>query len=429
MLILVSALAAFWPVWRWYTLRMSDGSDEPFGIAALVAGLLLLVANRADLRLTRAGALAAAGTSAVYLAGFGILPPLVRALLALATLAFLSGTLRRHPAIWGLFALSLPVVASLQFYLGLPMRLATASSSVTILEVFGIEVQRQGTDFLWDGQAIGVDPACSGVRMLWAGLFLVMMLCAARRVTWSGTMLATASGVLLVLAGNAVRASALFVKEAGLVSLPDWTHEGLGLLVFAGLVWGMGRLMPAVGPGRFEATPTVAETGVPRVAILGSAALLALAPALPSVSSSPPSTAEFPGWPETWHEAPLEPLPLSTREARFAEDFPGKIGVFQCGERRLILRWVARPTRKLHSSADCLRAIGFEIENERPGLFMASSAQGDWLVRESIREDLHSSSHRQWREVSAWFWSASLGRSHGPWWAITEIRPAPLVDG
>jgi hypothetical protein len=38
----------------------------------------------------------------------------------------------------------------------------------------------------------------------------------------------------LVLAGNALRNSLLFVKEAGIVVLPAWTHGGIGLATFPG---------------------------------------------------------------------------------------------------------------------------------------------------------------------------------------------------
>ena len=36
-LLLAAMVAAPWPVWRWYVARLSDGSDEPFGLVALLA--------------------------------------------------------------------------------------------------------------------------------------------------------------------------------------------------------------------------------------------------------------------------------------------------------------------------------------------------------------------------------------------------------
>ena len=35
LLILAMQGVAFWPVWRWYGERITDGSDEPWGIVAL----------------------------------------------------------------------------------------------------------------------------------------------------------------------------------------------------------------------------------------------------------------------------------------------------------------------------------------------------------------------------------------------------------
>lgn len=39
--LIVAQLAAFWPVWCWYVSRMTDGSDEPLGILALITVLVL----------------------------------------------------------------------------------------------------------------------------------------------------------------------------------------------------------------------------------------------------------------------------------------------------------------------------------------------------------------------------------------------------
>ena len=66
--------------------------------------------------------------------------------------------------------LSLPVVASLQFYAGYPMRLAAAEGAVRLLELGGIVVARNGVSIEVGGMAIAVDPACSGIRMLWHAL-------------------------------------------------------------------------------------------------------------------------------------------------------------------------------------------------------------------------------------------------------------------
>ncbi len=161
-----------------------------------------------------------------------------------------------------------------------------------------------------------------------------------------------------------------------------------------------------------------------RSILLLAVSLLAAA-LIPLAAGEKPKTASqaaFPGWPEKWGGDFLEPVPLSAAEKAFARDFPGQIGVFSAGGDRLVMRWVTRPTRKLHSSADCLRAAGYEVEKERAGRFFAFSpgGAGGWYVEEEIRPE---NGEKAWKEVSDWFWQASLGKTQGPWWAVTRIRP------
>src|SRR5262249_56914005 len=80
-------------------------------------------------------------------------------------------------AFWGLVALALPVLPSLQFTLGYPMRVVSATLSVGLLQAHGLMVARQGTFLVWRGELIQFDAPCSGVNMLWAGLLLTLMGC------------------------------------------------------------------------------------------------------------------------------------------------------------------------------------------------------------------------------------------------------------
>lgn len=136
------------------------------------------------------------------------------------------------------------------------------------------------------------------------------------------------------------------------------------------------------------------------------------------------SADRFPGWSSAPLPNDLSPLIPGEREARFAAGFPGKIGAFTDGERTYVVRWVRTPTRKLHPAADCLRALGYhvsptpifaEANGARWGTSRAQRSQEELRVRERIVD----SSGRMWTDVSAWYWSAALGRSVGPWWAVT----------
>ncbi len=79
---------SLWPIWQWYVRRVADGSDEPWGLVALGAVLLLLWGERRNLRPgPRPAVLLGAGLLTVLSAVSGhCLPPLLRALLGVSAL-------------------------------------------------------------------------------------------------------------------------------------------------------------------------------------------------------------------------------------------------------------------------------------------------------------------------------------------------------
>ena len=156
---------------------------------------------------------------------------------------------------------------------------------------------------------------------------------------------------------------------------------------------------------------------------------LCVAEAVAPIFSGPAivSVNGFPGWPAEFEQRLLHELPLSDADARFGAGFPGKIGRFTDGERELILRWVTAGTRKLHSSADCFRGLGYEVEfapalldgkGSRWSCFTAIRGPHRLRVRERITS---SDGLESWTDVSAWFWITLLHHSSGPWMAITVI--------
>lgn len=149
----------------------------------------------------------------------------------------------------------------------------------------------------------------------------------------------------------------------------------------------------------------------------------ALAPWARGWDTVPPQATSFPGWPTHFEGRPLQALPLTALEARFQQDFPGRVGRFTDGQRELVLRWVTRETRKLHASADCFKANGYQITA------LPLQRQGDevWsrfiatrgAVQLQVAERIAGPEGEQWSDVSAWYWAALMGRSSGPWWAMT----------
>lgn len=412
-------LIALWPEWLWYAQRMTDGSDEPYGIIALLAGFGILWRDRRDVRIENRNVLLSVSLVAIHALSRPWVPAMISAVLAIGIIAVATGTIRTKPGIWATFALSLPLIASLQFYIGYPLRMAAAVSAESILTFTPLEVTRSGTELFWQGNRVGVDPPCSGVEMLWAGLFIVSLLCAFRRYSMIRTIVALAVGSVSVVVSNCARVTLLFLKEAGIVSLPEWTHEGIGIALFGILVWLLSRGMEKGRPeSEAKCPPLVSQT--PRYLLANAAACLAIALGpllLKAEPSAVDSNIPFPGWPEKWDDRYLETLPLTESEHRFAENFPGKISAFTTGPDKIIMRWVTRPTRKLHSASDCLRAVGFEIANERDGTFIATSEQGTYLVEESIYNK-----HKKWDNVSRWFWASTFQKTEGPWWAVTRMQ-------
>lgn len=241
---------ALWPTWWWMAQRMVDGSDDPLGLLALATLAILLWQQRHSL-----GGAPRLGFQATALAGVllctalqGHWPDLLVALIGLLTLAagmiaFLPAHIATAPVL-GLSVLSLPLLASLQFYAGFPLRVLTAEASRHLLSI-AHTVERTGSSLLVDGQLIIVDAPCSGVQMAWLGYFTacVMALVSHQR---NATFLMRLPAVgILVLLGNVVRNTVLVALEASGKPVAGWAHETIGLWVLAsvcgGIAWVMGR--------------------------------------------------------------------------------------------------------------------------------------------------------------------------------------------
>jgi len=238
--LLVAAHAAcFWPVWSWYVARFDDGSDEPWALVALLAAAVLGWPRR-GWRLNPSDPLlgAAALLTALYALATPLAPPLVRAVLAMAALACgwisVAGMRAKASPLVCLVVLSVPLIASLQFYAGYPLRIATAMGAASLLNLFGADVVREGVGLVAGGVNVQVDAPCSGVRMLWTASVLCCALAAMRaRVTWRALAVALLAVVPIVLAANILRAALLYIVEIRPQPLPAGWHSAIGMLSFA----------------------------------------------------------------------------------------------------------------------------------------------------------------------------------------------------
>ncbi len=235
LLLLAFQIAAFWSVWQWYITRLMASSEERWGLLALVVAVLFIVKRNASVD-ANGSLLLPAILMLFYVCAYPFAPPLARACLAMTILGCTLSRLRfgthAHPGIIGLLLLSLPVIPSLQFYGGYPLRVLVAKVAAPMLRLNGFAVVQEGTCLNWMGQLIWVDAPCSGVRMLWTGLFLACaLICAYGLRFWKASVVILASFVLIII-GNIMRAVALFYTEAGILPLPAWTHEAIGVVMF-----------------------------------------------------------------------------------------------------------------------------------------------------------------------------------------------------
>ena len=237
-LIIIAAQAvAFWPVWRWYATRAGGSGDEAWGLLAFALAVYFLWRGRAGADAAKPGLLFPALLVLFYAASYPFLPPLLRAAVAVTALGCTASLLRFgrrfHPGTLGLLYLSLPLIPSLQFYGGYPLRAFVAGAVAPLLRLGGYAVVREGTCLNWAGRLIWVDAPCSGVRMLWVGLFVACALACLYELRPLRTTLALVAAFVVILFGNVLRAAALFYVEAGIVAAPPWAHEYAGLVSFA----------------------------------------------------------------------------------------------------------------------------------------------------------------------------------------------------
>jgi len=499
---LALCVAALAPVWVWIAARFADGSDEPLGLVALAALLVLVVRDRHGYAgpPRPAGLALSLALVAVVTAGGASLAPLARAVLAVAaTFAMLAALRRRGQplvalAVLGLLAL--PLISSLQFFAGFPLRVVTAEATRVLLALGGAAAERSGTALVVAGRLVMVDAPCAGIHMGWIAYFTACFAAAWLHVRDACLLRRLPLVGLLVLTGNVLRNAVLVTKEAGLVAWPGWTHEAVGLAVSAAVCAAVLRLvagvaapahaprspaapdapraaarLPTQEPARISGHtklpwPAVrpagrtgslgAESGQPdsaksrssppgrgaggegrdattnsvvaSLAALGAFALLAvLAWAYPAATGPQTPDRTHVEWPAAMDGRALRPLALSAVEERFSARFAGSIARFTDGERIVVLRHVVAPTRMLHPAADCYRGAGYRIDAN--GLERRDSPQGPSLQRcfvaargqERLRvcEWIVDATGTTYTDTSSWYWASALGRSPGPWQAVT----------
>jgi exosortase/archaeosortase family protein len=423
-------LVAFWSVGRWYFLRLSTSNDETWGILALLVIAALIFKNRRkNYNVSNLGFITA--SILIYAVSFPFLPPLLRAVIAVTSLTFtISGWFfgkKFHFGIWSLFLLCLPSIASMQFFLGFPLRILVGEATAFLLKLNGLVVFREGVCLHFGEQLIWIDAPCSGIKMLWTGFFLTSLLITIYGFNFKKACFAFASAFGIILLGNIFRAVGLFYLEAEIVKMPSFAHEAIGVSAF--VLTCIGIVVTILKFRGFDETEPQTQTKSAlqinsfQTNILVVSCLVAFVVPFFVGGKETVKNNQTAKFPTTFEGKPLQELSLTERENFYLNEFPGDIKRFSAGNREIIIRHVSNATRKLHLSTDCFSAIGYAIKplpikidetGQKWACFNAN--KGDESL--NVCERIYTENGESWTDASAWYWSA-ISSENKDYWAVT----------
>lgn len=453
---LVVVGGALWPVGIYLARAYTAGSD-----GWLPALLLLGVVSWALWK--GAGASAAGGEPPrptltvpalllLYAALYGLTPPLARALLGLLVLAALllawpGLSWRRHSAIPLLLLLSVPAVDTLNFFLGGPLRAASAQLSALWLLIGGVPAHAEGAMIRVGAHLFSIDAPCSGVNGLWSAVVAAAVLALWRELRPTATLALVTLAAGLAVVSNAWRAATLIYASRIIHGqAAEIVHPFTGLVGFAAvlalLVWLSGRLPSSPPATSSRVRGPRHDFGTARRRLLrpsiglGCAVLAALAPLVshPSLPTRQ-GVVHFSGWPQDWMGQSLHRLPPTPLDERWIALSAGPLARFQLTNgNELLLRWVERPGRGVHPPEDCYRAQGYTVTSLDMVLSPAPGALGlaSWRRFRAVkgaedvevREIIVSQTGQSYSDPAWWWWCvAGPGATdRGPWWFAVEQR-------
>ncbi|MBL8769295.1 MAG: archaeosortase/exosortase family protein, partial [Planctomycetes bacterium] len=216
---------AAWPTLAWYAKRMADGvGDDRCGLVALALAIGFAWAERAPDSPKVARSMPAAVAVVAYALISRAFPPLFGAAALVVTLVLLARAqgldVARRPAWIALCALSLPILASAQFYVGYPLRLCATTIAAGVMTIAGVDVVAEGTMLIVRGTRVLIDEPCSGVKTLWTSALLASAL--ALRARLDGKAAWWFAGLAALCAGMATiaRTVVLALLESGAEPAP-----------------------------------------------------------------------------------------------------------------------------------------------------------------------------------------------------------------
>lgn len=468
---IVVSLLAFWPSWFWFAKRTLDKSDEPLGILSLLSLVFFVISDKntstEQHRLSNLSLIAICILLGSYILSFSLLPNIIQAGIAVLTMLLLIGD--KRAGLWGLAMLCLPIVSSMQYYIGYPIRLAVTQLSARLLSLSEIPVYASGINLGLQGHIVAMDEPCSGIKMLWLAIYLSFILATVYKWKIAKTIVLTVYSMVACIVANSVRVSSLFIVESGLIPAniqlskqiannKEYLHDSIGtfafiilclsILLFAFLLdkQTSKRATEFIAQTRFKYLSNKfsnllmpyadrLQTIPQRRFILTALTLVAISLTVPLLHEQTSfKNAQRPN--EHMVSARelrkiLSPnaiaVPLSQSEAKFAESFPGYIAKFQDGDKSIIIRLVVKETRQLHPLADCLRASGYDIHTLPIIVDRAGSKWAQYEAKQDsqhllVQEQIKDKNGQSFTDVSQWYWTCFWNNSHGPWLAVTIVN-------
>lgn len=474
---MIAVLASFWPLLIfWYIPRTFDGSEEPWGLAAILTAVFFLFYKNQNMQI-KAGTKDACDSFGFFLSACGLVlytastffsPHLLQAALMCLTLFGLARIFKPSQSNTGILALlflSLPLIPSLNFYMGFPIRLLITEGAKLLLASCGLSCQRQGTILMLAGNSVSIDAPCSGVNMLWASAFLAALVMSYYSLNLARSAALAAACLTLTIAANTIRVGGLayfHFKSASFSPQITQMEEGLhfwgGVSVFIFLALACALIAAALA-GHFAKAKSddkrveadAKQNSDIRIKELTAfktlTCLAVIAGFVPVFSGSGNSASKQvlrndPGnekqeinWPDQINGQKLitlQNLPDKS-ERSWQAAFPGTVRRFSDGKRSYLIRYLEKATRQVHPASDCFKCTGYKIETgpllEIDGSMMSSFVAEKDGKRWKVMERVYDNRGNSWTDVSEWYWSAQLGKSEAPWWALVIAEPLPTGSG
>lgn len=458
-ILIVLQLVVFKDVLVWIFYRLNDNSDEISSITSLSTIFIIIF-----LSLLNSNKLAKSNISnnefninilsfyfllylSVSIFELPLLKGIVASLSLSTTISFFIKKKYFDLNILGLILLSMPILSSVQFFIGYPIRIVVTKISSYILTLGGINVYQESTCLIFNNSSVCVDAPCSGVQMLLTGFYITFVFSFIKKFNTLKSILLLLLSFFIVIFVNIFRATSLFYVESGFIfknhlntyNLNDFKeaiqkliHDYVGILSFIIIALFIMILSDLISKNKSKflekefdfssfSFNKLKSNPILFLIMILSVFFINIDPKKEIIDNKIISEYEILGVKK------LKALPFTSLEKRFISDFAGKTGRFTDGEREIIVRKIDFPTRKLHSASDCYKGLGYKIDflpifvdknGNKWNSFKAVKNNKSFIVNERIYDDFGNS----WTDVSSWYWSSLLGKSNKPWTSLVYSK-------